>query len=242
MHLNLSEAINLADAIRSGLKGLEGKDVALCPPCLYLSAVSEILKGSGIYLGAQNGYSQLQGAFTGEVSFTMLKDAGCAFVIIGHSERRQLFNENNDFINKKIKSALSAGLNPILCVGETLEERQANTTERVIRQQIESGLDDIGTDGFLNIIVAYEPVWAIGTGKNSAPEQVQDVHSFIRKLLVHLGGDAVARKVRIIYGGSVNSDNVAALSAQDDIDGALVGGASLKPESFVKIVMGVNKI
>ncbi|MEW6027209.1 MAG: triose-phosphate isomerase [Planctomycetota bacterium] len=240
MNTGLEEALNLSAGIRDGLKGLSGREAALCPPYVYVAAVRDALKGSEIRLGAQNGYFQPQGAFTGEVSFAMLKDIGCEYAIIGHSERRQIFKEDNDVINKKIKAALAAGLKPIFCVGELLEERQENTTERVIRHQVEAGLDDISSDNFQNIIVAYEPVWAIGTGKNATPEQAQEVHSFIRKLLAHLSGETVARDMRIIYGGSVKADNIEALSAQEDIDGALVGGASLNAESFIKIVNGTK--
>jgi len=241
MHTKSAEAISLTEGIKSGLKGIESKEVVLCPPYVYLSVVQEVLKGSSVRVGAQNGYFQPQGAFTGEISFTMLKDIGCACVIIGHSERRQIFKEDNDSINKKIKAALAVGLKPIFCVGELLEERQDNTTERVIRHQVEAGLDEISPDDFTKIIVAYEPVWAIGTGKNATPEQAQEVHLFIRKLLAHLSSEAIAKDVRIIYGGSVKPDNIDLLSAQEDIDGALVGGASLTAESFIKIVNGVNK-
>lgn len=241
MHTNATEAINLTGALKSGLKGLESKEVVLCPPYVYLAGVKQALTGSDIGLGAQNGYFQPQGAFTGEISFAMLKDIGCEYVIIGHSERRQIFKEENDVINKKIKAALSVGLKPIFCVGELLEQRLDNTTERVIRQQVEAGLDEISPDKFTGIIVAYEPVWAIGTGKNATPEQAQEVHLFIRKLLAHLSGETVARDMRIIYGGSVKADNIGLLAAQEDIDGALVGGASLTAESFIKIVNGVNK-
>ena len=242
MHTNLEEAITLAESIKSGLKGLEGKEAALCPPYVYLSAVQEVLKGSAVGVGAQNGYFQPQGAFTGEVSFAMLKDIGCTYVILGHSERRQIFKEDNDTINKKVKAALAAGLKPIFCVGELLEERQENTTERVIRQQVEAGLDEITPDNFRNIVVAYEPVWAIGTGKNATPEQAQEVHLFIRKLLAHLSSETISKEIRIVYGGSVKPDNVDLLSAKEDIDGALVGGASLTAESFIKIVNGVRKV
>lgn len=241
MHTKSDEAISLAQAVMNGLKGLESKEVALCPPYVYLAGVRDALAGSPVRVGAQNGYFQPQGAFTGEISFAMLKDIGCAYAIIGHSERRQIFKEENDVINKKIKAALGAGLQPIFCVGELLEQRLDNTTERVIRQQVEAGLDEIAPDDFTRIIVAYEPVWAIGTGKNATPEQAQEVHSFIRKLLAHVSSEAIAREMRIIYGGSVKPDNIAALAAQEDIDGALVGGASLTAESFIKIVNGVNK-
>jgi len=241
MHTRLEEAINLAEGIKNGLKGLEGRDVVLCPPYVYLPAVREAVKGSSIGVGAQNGYFQPQGAFTGEVAFAMLKDIGCDYVIIGHSERRQIFKEDNDAINKKIKAALAVGLKPIFCVGELLEERQENITERVIRQQVEAGLDEIAPDNFQNIIVAYEPVWAIGTGKNATPEQAQEVHLFIRKLLAHLSSEVLAKEVRIIYGGSVKPHNIELLAVQEDIDGALVGGASLTAESFIKIVNGIRK-
>ena len=241
MNTTLQEATALVNNLKDNLKNLEQKEVVLCPPFVYLPAVRNILKGSELKLGAQNVYYQQKGAFTGEISTTMLKDIGCTYVIIGHSERRQIFKEDNDTINEKIKAALAGGLSPIFCVGELLEERTENATEKVIRSQIENGLDDIPSDKYNQIVIAYEPVWAIGTGKNATPEQAQETHSFIRKLLVVLSNDVSAREVRIIYGGSVNPDNIESLIIGEDIDGALVGGASLSADSFTKIVNAVKK-
>lgn len=241
MNTTLQEATALVNNLKDNLKNLEQKEVVLCPPFVYLPAVRNILKGSEIKLGAQNVYYQQKGAFTGEISTTMLKDIGCTYVIIGHSERRQIFKEDNDIINEKIKAALANGLSPIFCVGELLEERTENATEKVIRSQIENGLDDIPPEQYNQIVIAYEPVWAIGTGKNATPEQAQETHSFIRKLLVVLSNDVIAREVRIIYGGSVNQDNIQLLISGEDIDGALVGGASLSADSFTKIVNAVPK-
>jgi triosephosphate isomerase (TIM) len=241
MNTTLSEATALANNLKENLINLEQKEVVLCPPFVYLVAVRNILKGSNIRIGAQNVYYQPKGAFTGEISIAMLKDIGCAYVIIGHSERRHIFMEDNELINKKIKAVLTAGLSPIFCVGESLEERADNATEKVIRTQIENGLDDIPFDKYNQLIIAYEPVWAIGTGKNATPEQAQEIHSFIRKLVVHLSNDVIAREVPIIYGGSVNPDNIQMLMNGEDIDGALVGGASLSADSFIKIVSATKK-
>jgi triosephosphate isomerase (TIM) len=241
MNTILSEATTLVNNLKDNLSNLEQKEVVLCPPFIYLPAVRNILKNSNIKIGAQNVYFQPKGAFTGEISTSMLKDIGCAYVIIGHSERRHIFMEDNELINKKIKAVLTADLLPIFCVGELLEERTNNATEKVIRSQIENGLDDIPVDKYNQLIIAYEPVWAIGTGKNATPEQAQEIHSFIRKLMAHLSNDVIAREIPIIYGGSVNPDNIQLLMSGEDIDGALVGGASLSADSFTKIVNGVKK-
>jgi len=240
MNTNLTEATALVNELKASLKDVKGKDVVLCPPFVYLAAVKNIIKGSPIKLGAQNAYSQPKGAFTGEISIDMLKDIGCDYVIIGHSERRQIFKEDNSTINKKLKAALNLGLSPIFCVGELLEERNENRTEKIIRQQVENGLAEIPPEKFNQMTIAYEPVWAIGTGRTATPEQAQEIHSFIRKLVAVLSNEAIARDIRIVYGGSVTADNVQALSAGKDIDGALVGGASLKTDSFTKIVNGTN--
>lgn len=240
MNTILQEATTLVTALKENLKNIEKKDIVVCPPFTYLAAVKGILKNSTIKLGAQNVYSQPKGAFTGEISTNMLKDVGCNYVIIGHSERRQIFKEDNESINHKLKAALGAGLSPIFCVGETLEERTDNATEKVIRRQIETGLDGIAKEQFTQMVVAYEPIWAIGTGKTASPEQAQEIHSFIRKLVALLSSEATAKEIRIVYGGSVTPDNIESLAKGNDIDGALVGGASLNAESFTKIVLGVN--
>ena len=213
-------------------------DVIVCPPYTSLSEASKLLKGSQIKLGAQNMHFEENGAFTGEVSASMLKSVGCEYVILGHSERRHIFGESNEMINKKIKKALSAGLKPIFCVGELLEERESGTTNDVVKMQILKGLDGIPGDDMKNIIVAYEPVWAIGTGKTASPAQAQEVHEFIRDLIEITYSLEVANDLVIQYGGSVKPDNAKELISQKDIDGALVGGACLKADSFMGIIKG----
>lgn len=213
-------------------------DVVVCPPYTSLSEASKLLKGSQIKLGAQNMHFEENGAFTGEVSALMLKSVGCEYVILGHSERRHIFGESNEMINKKIKKALSAGLKPIFCVGELLEERENGTTNDVVKKQILKGLAEISADDMKNIIVAYEPVWAIGTGKTASPAQAQEVHEFIRDLVEITYSLEIANDLVIQYGGSVKPDNAKELISQKDIDGALVGGACLKADSFVGIIKG----
>ena len=213
-------------------------DVIVCPPFTSLSEVSKLLKGSVIKLGAQNMHFEENGAFTGEVSASMLKSVGCEYVILGHSERRHIFGETDEMINKKIKKALAAGLKPIFCVGELLEERENGTTNDVVKRQILKGLDGISAEEMKNIIVAYEPVWAIGTGKTATPAQAQEVHEFLRDLIEIDYSLEVANDLVIQYGGSVKPDNARELISQKDIDGALVGGACLKAESFMGIIKG----
>ena len=213
-------------------------DVIVCPPFTSLSEASKLLNGSQIKLGAQNMHYEENGAFTGEVSASMLKSVGCEYVIIGHSERRHIFGESNEMINKKIKKALSAGLKPIFCVGELLEERESGTTNDVVKKQILKGLAEISADDMKNIIVAYEPVWAIGTGKTASPAQAQEVHEFIRDLIEITYSLEIANDLVIQYGGSVKPDNAKELISQKDIDGALVGGACLKADSFMGIIKG----
>jgi len=233
---SLAEAKSLVSALREGLADVSETNIGVCPPYVHLTAVGELISGSNIKLGAQNVYFQEKGAFTGEISPLMLKDIGCEYVIIGHSERRTVFKEDDDTVNKKVKAALKAGLTPIMCVGETLQERQDEITEKVIRFQVERGLDDLTPEDVNRVVIAYEPVWAIGTGKNATPEQAQAVHLFIRKLLVHIANEEVAQAKQIIYGGSVKAENAKILMSQPDINGALVGGASLNAESFIKII------
>ncbi len=213
-------------------------DVIVCPPFTSLYEASKLVSGSIIKLGAQNMHFEDSGAFTGEVSASMLKSVGCEYVILGHSERRAIFGESNEMINKKIKKALSAGLKPIFCVGELLEEREKGVTNDVVKRQILKGLDGISADDMKNIIIAYEPVWAIGTGKTATPAQAQEVHEFIRDLIEIDYSLEVANDLVIQYGGSVKPDNAKELLSQKDIDGALVGGACLKADSFMGIIKG----
>ena len=231
----------LAAAVAEGVSSSSDVEVAVCPPGVYLAAVGQAIAGSAVGLGAQNCYHEAKGAFTGEISPAMLVDIGCRYVILGHSERRQIFKETSGEVNHKVHAALAAGLVPIVCVGETLEERQAGRTMAVVREQIEHSLAGLSAEQVTKLVVAYEPVWAIGTGVVATPEQAQEVHADLRRLLETRYNSEVARGVRIQYGGSVNAENAATLLAQPDIDGALVGGASLKAESFLAIVAAARK-
>ncbi|MBI2840918.1 MAG: triose-phosphate isomerase [Acidobacteria bacterium] len=237
MHGTVREAAELAGGLAAQIGQIDNIDVALCPPYTALSTVSEAIRGSRLRLGAQDLHWEKSGAFTGEVSAGMLVDAGCHCVIIGHSERRQFFGETEESVNRKLKSAVAAGLEAIVCVGETLVEREGGSTLGVVERQLAGGLEGAGCD---LLTIAYEPVWAIGTGKVASPEQAQEVHGFIRAWLGRRYG-AAAGGIRILYGGSVKPDNIVSLSAQPDIDGALVGGASLKVDSFSDIVRGSLK-
>jgi triosephosphate isomerase len=234
MHKTVADAKALARDIRQGVAPGRRAEVALAPPYTALAAVAEELAGSDIRLAAQNAFWEKQGAFTGAISPLMLADVGCRYVIIGHSERRQHFGETNATVNRRLKAVLESGLAIILCVGETLDEREADQTFEMVRTQLHEGLAGV-TAGADRLVIAYEPVWAIGTGKTATPQQAQEVHGFIRSLLREFMGSA-AEAIRIQYGGSVTPDNAATLLAQPDIDGALVGGASLKPELFLPII------
>jgi len=238
MHKTIREAVDLASRLRKKLTGPLDRDVAIAPSFTALYAVAEALKGSEIQLCAQNLHENIrgEGAYTGEVSAPMLVDAGCEYVIVGHSERRTLFGEKDEVINKKLRTALKFGLRPILCIGETLDEREEGRTSAVIERQIKEGLNSFTVDDIRNIIVAYEPVWAIGTGKTATPEQAGEVHAFIRQVMGKNHGQDISSNLTIIYGGSVNPDNISALMAQRDINGTLVGGASLDVESFIRVV------
>ena len=236
MNKTIGESIDLANAIKRGVIDEVNVEVVLCPPYTSLSDVNEMIIDTGIKLGAQNCYWEDSGAFTGEIAPAMLKSAGCTYVIVGHSERRALFGETNETVNKKMKAALKEGLKPIMCVGERLEEREGNKTFDVVKSHVEGGLKGIEKSQMQNIVIAYEPVWAIGTGKTATPDEAQEVHKFIRELLSKLYDKSSAEEVRIQYGGSVKPDNAEILMSQKDVDGALVGGASLKAESFVEIV------
>jgi len=236
MYKSRAEARAFANSFKA-MKLDSGCRIVICPPYTALDATGQALAGSPIALGAQNMYWEAEGAFTGEVAAGMLKEAGCAYVIIGHSERRRLFGDTDGWVSKKLGAAFKAGLIPICCVGETLEERDGGKTEKVIETQLTGGLAGLTPDQVKGMVIAYEPVWAIGTGRNATPEQAQEVHAFIRKRLAAIA-PAAADTVPIQYGGSVKPDNVAAIMAGPDVDGALVGGASLKPDSFAAIVNG----
>lgn len=244
MYKIIAEAIELANGLKRALYKIDNQniDVVLCPAFTALSEVQETLGDSVIQLGAQDVYWEDQGAFTGELSAKMLKDAGCSFVIIGHSERRKYFAETNETVNKKIRAVLDNGLTPIVCVGETLEEREANKTFDVLEDHLKNGLKNISAENVLKLVLAYEPVWAIGTGKTATPEQAQEAHKFIRDLLSKLYNKEVAQSLRIQYGGSVKPENITELIMQPDIDGALVGGASLKIDSFAEIVRKASEV
>lgn len=229
-----SEAKEFAEALVEALLEAVKPEVLICPPFTDLPAVAEVLKNSNIRLGAQNMHWELKGAFTGEISGESLKELGCQYVILGHSERRQYFAETDAIINKKIHTAIQIGLKPIFCIGETLAEREDNQTLNVIKRQLDAGLNNI--NNINNLVIAYEPVWAIGTGKTATPEQAAEVHRYIRNNIAQKWGKDTADAIRIIYGGSVTPENIEILMAQSDIDGVLVGGASLKLESFLRII------
>lgn len=237
MNNDLQQSISLIEELKSKLQNKTlNCEVIICPPFTSLTEAKKLIEGSVIKLGAQNMYYEDSGAFTGEISAAMLKSVGCEYVILGHSERRTIFGERDEMINKKIRKAISEKLKPIFCVGETLEEREKDVTEKVIKKQIEKGLKDITPDEILDVIIAYEPVWAIGTGKTATPEQAQEVHHFIRKLLANMYSKDFANLITIQYGGSVKPENARELLSQKDIDGALVGGACLKADSFIGII------
>ena len=233
MNTTVSEAVALVKEMRGGLDEVANVEKVVCPPFVSLQAVRDLLKGTSIKLGAQNLYFEEKGAYTGEVSPLMVAEL-CEYVILGHSERRQYFNETNEIVNKKIKAALKAGLKPILCVGEKMEENEAGKTEEVVTGQVKSSLADI--DYTPSLVVAYEPVWAIGTGKAATSQQANDTIGLIRRTVSGLYGKEVAGQTRILYGGSVNAANTTELMRQPEIDGALVGGASLKATDFLSIV------
>lgn len=231
----IAESVALVNGLKPLVANSQGVEIVVAPVFTALSRVSDAIEGSNIRLAAQDCYWEEEGAFTGEVAPKLLKDAGCSHVIIGHSERRQYFGETDLTVNKKTKAVIAAGLNAIVCVGESLAERESEQTFSVIESQVQGGLAGLPADTFAHVVIAYEPVWAIGTGKTASDAQAQEVHAFIRQLIARLFGQSVADTVRILYGGSVKPDNVKGLMAQPDIDGALVGGASLKAESFASI-------
>ncbi len=238
MNTDSHSGVALAKAVVDGASGLAGGsvDIAVIPPFVYLSAVGQAVSSSRVALGAQDVYFEAKGAFTGEISTAMLKDVGCTYVLCGHSERRHVLGESDELINKKLTASISGGLLPILCVGELLEERDAGKTEQVVERQTRAGLAGLSAEKISAVTIAYEPVWAIGTGRTATKEQAQEVHAFIRKLLAEMYDESVAQETRILYGGSVKPDNAEELMGQEDVDGCLVGGASLKADDFVQII------
>ncbi|MCM8764426.1 MAG: triose-phosphate isomerase [Candidatus Omnitrophica bacterium] len=238
MYKTPQEAENFALELKR-IHNYDDRDILVCPPFPAIACVSRILADTGIYVGAQNVYPAKEGAFTGEVSPLMLKDAGAQFVICGHSERRQIFKETDDFVSAKVKAVIEYDMTPILCVGETLQQNERGETFSVVKRQIMEGLKNVSGDKIKKIVIAYEPVWAIGTGRNATPQQANEVHAFIRDLIQQIYGD-LALSVRILYGGSVKPENIDSLMAEKDINGVLVGGASLRFESFSRIA-GFNK-
>jgi triosephosphate isomerase len=238
MNTDSRSGVELAENIASGSVEVAGQSVtvAVCPPFVYLQSVAKALSASSIAVGAQDIYFESKGAFTGEISPSMLKDVGCSYCLCGHSERRHVIGESDELINKKVAAAIGGGLLPILCVGELLEEREASQTNDVITRQVKEGLAGLSTEKLEAVTIAYEPVWAIGTGLTATPDQAQEVHEFIRKLLGQMYDEKTAGEIRILYGGSVKPSNAADLMSQKDIDGSLVGGASLKADDFLAII------
>ncbi|MFM7242678.1 MAG: triose-phosphate isomerase [Planctomycetaceae bacterium] len=241
MNLDRGQARGLTEAVVRRAAEAGAAELVLCPPAVYLDGVAAAVAGSPVAVGGQTVHDKASGAFTGEIAAPMLVDLGCRYVIVGHSERRTLFGESDAIVNAKAKAALANGLTPIVCVGETLEEREAGRTESVVAGQVRGSLAGLSAEDVARLVIAYEPVWAIGTGKVATPQQAQDVHAAIRGVLASLTSPAVAETVRIQYGGSVKPDNAAELAAQPDIDGALVGGASLKADDFLGIAAAFGR-
>jgi triosephosphate isomerase len=240
MNLNLAKSVALAEGLKDAAKNRTDIDIAVCPPAIYVQPVGVALAGSNIGLGAQDVYFEKEGAFTGEISTEMLVDIGCKYVILGHSERRHILHESSELINQKVVAALKAGLTPILCVGELLSEREAGVTDVVIRRQFDGSLSNVSAEQMKKVVIAYEPVWAIGTGKVATPDQAEEVHVSIRDLITERYGKEIADVVRIQYGGSVKAENAKDILLKPNVDGALVGGASLKVDAFMGIINGVK--
>ncbi|MBI5573216.1 MAG: triose-phosphate isomerase [Elusimicrobia bacterium] len=236
MNKTVGETVELVTQLKQKLSDVRNREILVCPPFTSLVVAKEVIKNSNIKLGAQNMYFEKSGAFTGEISPLMLKDIGCEYVIIGHSERRQYFGETDESVHKKMRVAFENGLFPIVCVGETLQQREQNETFSVIERQVRIGLTGLTGEEPKILVIAYEPVWAIGTGKTATPQQAEEVHAFIRKLYSEIYGKDAAESVRILYGGSVKPDNFSEIMRQPNIDGGLVGGASLKADDFIKLV------
>ena len=236
LHNTGSQGVALVQELAKLTVGADNVDIVVCPTFTALAPVATALNGTNIHLGAQNMHWEKKGAFTGEITAEMLKDVCCEYVIIGHSERRQYFAETDETVNKKVKAALEAGLVPLMCVGESLEEREAGTTEDLVGKQVRAGLAGLTNDQVATVVIAYEPIWAIGTGRTATSDQANDVCAFVRRTVAEMFNQATADKTRIQYGGSVKADNIAELMGKSDIDGALVGGAALDPVGFSKIV------
>jgi triosephosphate isomerase len=236
MYKTVAEGAALINELLAGLGDSAGREVLVCPPYTALGALAPLLRGTPIALGAQDVFYEAQGAFTGAIAPAMLTDVGCSYVIVGHSERRQVFGDTDAIVNRKLRAALAAGLRPIVCVGESKPQRDGGQAEPIVTAQVRAGLADVAADQVAELVVAYEPIWAIGTGDTATSADAQAMHLAIRRTLAELYGDAAAQQVRIQYGGSVKPDNVDELMAMPDIDGALVGGASLKADSFLRIV------
>ncbi len=239
MNTSVAYSVELAKGLAAQIGAVDSVDIAVCPPAVYLAGVCEALKGSNIAVGAQNMYFEDDGAFTGEISTAMVKDVGCKYVILGHSERRHVMGESDEMINTKVLKALSDDVLPMFCIGELLQEREAGKTNDVLRRQVTVGLEGVSRGDMQRVTVAYEPVWAIGTGVTASPAQAQEVHAMLRELLGTIYDAGLADAIRIQYGGSVKGSNAAELLGQPDVDGALVGGASLKVDDFVAIVKAV---
>ena len=237
MNTDTASGTSLAKALSESAPNAEpGVEVLVCPPYPYLAAIGAVVDGSAVQLGAQDVYFEASGAFTGEVSVDMLKDVGCSHAIVGHSERRHVMGETDDIINRKVKAGIAGGLKVVLCVGELLSEREAGQTESILDQQLSGGLADVSEEDAADLVIAYEPVWAIGTGVTASPDQAESAHAHIRKWVGERYNSAFSEQIRILYGGSVKSDNAETLMQQTNVDGALVGGASLQPESFIPII------
>ncbi|MFH1846024.1 MAG: triose-phosphate isomerase [Candidatus Omnitrophota bacterium] len=242
MYKNVNEAVGLVSEIKQAVMGIDNVGIVLCPPFVALVDAARMISESNIALGAQNCYWLSEGAFTGEVSVSMLKSAGCSYIVVGHSERRKYFGETNETVNRKVAAVIDSGLVPIMCVGETLEERESGKTLGVVRTQIVEGLKGFGEIYVEPLIIAYEPVWAIGTGKTATPDQAQEVHAVIRELFSEMYNETAAERKRILYGGSVKPENIEELMSEKDIDGGLIGGASLKAESFVDLIVKTSEL
>jgi triosephosphate isomerase len=242
MNLNRGQSLSLVQSLVESLRGVSDVDIAVCPPAVYLGELGKALHATNIGLGAQNVNSKSEGAYTGEISCSMLKDVGCRYVILGHSERRAIYGETDSMVNEKLHAVLAAGLTPIVCVGETLEQREAGQTQQVVRSQCMGSLAGLTEDQMLKTVLAYEPVWAIGTGKTASPAQAEEVHKDIRTLLETQFSVGTAQRVIVLYGGSVKADNAQELLSEPNIDGALVGGASLKQDSFEGIIKAATSV
>ena len=242
MNKTIPEAINLMNTIKAGVHQVSVVGIVVCPPFVVMSAVSQCLERTNIELGAQNMYAATEGAYTGEISPLMIKDIGCRYVIIGHSERRKYFGETDAGVNKKVRLALEYNLTPIVCLGETLEQREQGVTKAVIRSQFEGSLKGLTKRQIEDVTIAYEPVWAIGTGKTATPQQAEEVHKYLRQLISQAYDRAVSENIGILYGGSMTPDNSTDLLKKENIDGGLIGGASIKAESFIQIVLNAKEV